>query len=483
MEMVSNILYSDVTTIKFLNEATAGFDNLYDAYKKYSLLNDVSGMSTTISGFSKDVAVNTIPELTADIEIPVKINIRQAGEYTLSFSQTGNYINGSCLILHDIDLDSTMQVDMNTVYTFTSPLRPESAPPRFVLSMSPPVRTSSSDATCFEGNDGSAKAIGVGAGPFTYSWYDADNTLISEETTADTSMIADLAFGFYKVVIDGNDTECGTAEKEFFIAQPAALENEISGTINPTCTANNGQIKLKLDSATVWDINWTNTTTGQTRNAENVYYQFTMNELGAGTWEVTTTSHCGDIVFETVLDDGNDVVSDFTMSADTVYISEGGEATFTNTSENASSFIWWYSDNQEEPDYNENGAHIFTSPGVYNIILWAQNEEGCFDIYDQELVVMQTTGVNELSREHGLIRSYISYGNGGNPQYVIELDQSKVVNIELRSTMGQLLYSEQVMVNGETRIDLPVNSLSSGIYMVITLADGTRIDTQKLFVR
>jgi hypothetical protein len=482
MEMVSNINYADKTIIRFFEEATNGYDFLYDGPKFSSLLPDVSSISTVIADYIKNVQVNAIPELTADLQIPIKVNIRQAGEYTLSFAQSGDYILGSCLTLYDVDEDVTVSVDISSTYTFFSELRPENAPPRFFLTMSPPVEVESTNATCFDGTEGSAIAMGVGDGPFNYKWYDANNALLLEETTSGNSTIDSLSSGFYTVVIDGNDTECGTAQKEFFIAQPAAYENSISN-IEPDCNVDNGWINVNVDPATTWTVRWNNPETGMSGTVDGVTEFYGIGNLSNGTWDVTTTSECGAIDFQSVLDDGNNVIADFTPSADTVYISDGGEATFTNTSENASSYQWWYSIEQEEPDENVNGHYTYTEPGIHYVVLFAENNEGCYNVIGQEIVVLQTTGINEINQEFGIIRSYISYGNGQNAQYVIELEEAKNIQIELMNISGQKLYTEQVAVNGETRIDLPVYNLSSGMYIIITLADGTQIDTQKLIVR
>ena len=455
---------------------------MFDAPKFYSLLTDVSSISTRITDYPNDIDINAIPELTADLQIPVKINIRTAGEYTISFAQTGDYLLGSCLTLYDVDEDVSMAVDMSSTYTFYSELRPETAPARFILTMSPPITLESTDATCFEGSEGSAVAMGVGAGPFTYKWYNASAELLLEQTTSGTSTIDGLSSGFHSVVVEGNDTECGTSEKEFFIAQPAAYENAIA-KIDPNCNVDDGLINVSVDNATTWNISWNNPETGQHGTAGGITEFYAITGLSNGTWDVTTTSECGAINFQTVLDDGNPVEAGFEMSADTVYISDGGVATFTNTSANADNYQWWYSPDQEAPDNSVNGEYTYTSPGVYHVILFAENDGGCYDVYEQEIVVLQTTGITELNHEFGIIRSYISYGNGQITQYVIELEEAKNIQIELLNTSGQILYTERVAVNGETRIDLPVSRLSSGMYMVITLADGTRIDTQKLIVR
>jgi hypothetical protein len=369
---------------------------------------------------------------------------------------------------------------MTSTYTFYSDLRAEDAPARFLLTMTPPVSVSVTDATCFEAENGSAVTNGFGSGPFTYTWYNANMEEIASETLSGPSTLSDIGQGFYTVLIEGDNSECASQEKGFYINQPAALENSFT-TNDPSCNQNDGYINMTLDTAAMWSLSWMNVTTGQNGQTTDLFDYYTIGGLGYGEYEVTATSECGPQSYAVVLEDLNPVIADFTMTSDTVYI-ENGEVLvdFTNTSENANQFEWYYTDDQEAGDNNVNGSYVFTSAGVYGVSLLSMNDNGCYDEITYELVVLDATGVVELP--NGVVRSYIAYGNG-NPQYVIELTEDTQVQIQMVNPMGQIISSKQVNVNGKTVVDLPTYDLSSGIYLIITLDDGTRIDTKKLFVR
>ena len=283
-------------------------------------------------------------------------------------------------------------------------------------------------------------------------------------------------------MIDGNNTFCESASNEIYISQPVQYENSFTKVDPLSCSYADGYIYVTLDEATLWDITWTNTVTGQSNQAFGQSGMYTISDLGPGTYEVITNANCGEpIIFETTLVDNNDVVAGFTLPADTIYLTDGGLVEFTNTSENADNFYWIYNNSSSEVDSTYNGSYTYTEPGVYGVTLIAQNGASCTDLITQEIVVMaDPSGVNELA--NGIIRSYIAYGNG-NPQYVIELTENTQVQIQMVNPMGQIISSKQVNVNGKTVVDLPTYDLSSGIYLIITLDDGTRIDTKKLFVR
>ena len=81
-----------------------------------------------------------------------------------------------------------------------------------------------------------------------------------------------------------------------------------------------------------------------------------------------------------------------------------------------------------------------------------------------------------------LLNSYVAYNNNG-AEYVIELNESEMIQINLVNSLGQTIDQKQVFVDGQTRIELPVSQLSSGMYLIISTKDGVLIDNQKLFVR
>lgn len=482
IENDSDTLARDRAIVWFMEEATFEFNTEYDSYKLRTERAGTPIISSNIDGFDKTISTNAIPSLEEDHVITFNMEIREAGNYTLTFEEHGYILEGSCVTMTDLVNDSTFSVDQSTVYSFYSELRADTTEAMFSMTISPSVSIESTDLTCFEGANGTATALGVGDGPFTYTWYNANNEVILTETSSNESTINELTQGFYSVEIDGNNTFCNLTSNEIYITQPTAFENDIYKVDPLSCSYADGSIEVSLDSRAIWDVTWMNIETGQTNQALGQTDAYTIANLGAGTYEVILTTDCGaPFIFEETLVDNNDVVANFTLEADTIWLADGGTAQFYNTSENSSNWFWLYSSSSVEPDDSFDGNYTYTEPGVYGVTLIAQNESTCSDIITQEIVVMaDPSGVDDLS--NGIVRAYISYSNGS-PQYVIELLEDKEVNIQMLNTMGQVISSQEVNVSGKTFVDLPTYDLSSGVYLIITLADGTQIDTQKLFVR
>jgi hypothetical protein len=480
LEMENELIYEDETFIIFETGATPGFDSEFDGYKFYSLVPGMPGIATTIPDFPADLAVNALPELTDEVTVPIKVNIRLSGIYRLALHTIGDIVPGHCHALYDAELDSSVVLAPGTNYEFFSELRPEDAEPRFFLTLSPAISMVQENASCFNGEDGSATAFSEAEGNFTFRWFDASGEMLLQETEVSESTLPGLAAGFYAVEMEGESLSCGSKRMDFTIDQPEPYVNSVSG-VNPDCGIATGYINVFLDERAVWDVSWENLEGPELGAVSGVSEFYAITSLGNGLFKVTTTSACGSQEYEWMLDDGNSVEASFEMSADTVYLSEGGAVTFTNTSLNATQSVWWYGDTQEVPDTALNGSFVYTNAGVYNVTLIAENEEGCFDISENEMVVLNDLGIEEANPA-GLVKSYISYA-GLTPQLVIEFRDDQIIDIELMSYTGQRMGMLRTTASGETRIDLPVGGLSSGMYLVITTADGTQVDIQKLFVR
>lgn len=101
--------------IGFLDDATEGYDRLYDAYKIdgtngiriYSLLDEIP---MSIQGFP------IVDELT----IPLGIDLEKAGNYTLNLDFTTNWKEGKNIYLHDVNLDQFINLGAEKGYTFSS---------------------------------------------------------------------------------------------------------------------------------------------------------------------------------------------------------------------------------------------------------------------------------------------------------------------------------------------------------------------------
>ena len=145
-------------------------------------------------------------------------------------------------------------------------------------------------------------------------------------------------------------------------------------------------------------------------------------------------------------------VANFSASADTVYLPNGFVG-FTNNSINADGYAWNFGDGNTSN--NANPWNQYAQAGVYTIELIAVNSSCDSDTMTVNVVVLDITGVNEISHEELLIFP--------NPAHEMIWVKAKKGTISIYDAAGKLVYS--TIINSEiTSIDL--NEISSGIYFV-----------------
>ncbi len=145
-------------------------------------------------------------------------------------------------------------------------------------------------------------------------------------------------------------------------------------------------------------------------------------------------------------------VAGFTASADTVYLPSGFVG-FTNTSINADGYSWDFGDGNNSN--NANPWNEYAQEGVYEVELVAVNSSCENDTFSLTVVVINTTGVNEISEEELLI-----FPNPANEMIWVKATKG---NFSMFDAAGKLVYSS--IINSEiTRVDL--NGISSGIYLI-----------------
>lgn len=130
------------------------------------------------------------------------------------------------------------------------------------------VTISSTNVSCFGGNNGSATATPTGGGgaPYTYAWSNSGNT----------ATINNLTAGTYTVTVTGSNGGTGTAS--ILITQPNQLTATIIDQVNITCTIPTGSATVQAGGGTSpYNYLWSNGQTGQTAT------------LNAGAFTVTVT--------------------------------------------------------------------------------------------------------------------------------------------------------------------------------------------------
>ncbi|MCK7533924.1 MAG: hypothetical protein MZV63_24295 [Marinilabiliales bacterium] len=114
---VNNESLADETIICLIGDATLGFDGEYDAYKFHNVKTEAPSFYTELG--STKYAINAVPEPDGNSNsiVPLAIDIKKAGTYTISASEFENLDNIPVTLKH-----GTVETNLGagSSYTFTA---------------------------------------------------------------------------------------------------------------------------------------------------------------------------------------------------------------------------------------------------------------------------------------------------------------------------------------------------------------------------
>lgn len=156
----------------------------------------------------------------------------------------------------------------------------------------------------------------------------------------------------------------------------------------------------------------------------------------------------------------NSIIANFNFS-----VSEK-VATFTNISENATSYHWNFGDGSESTENSP--THEYSLAGTYIVTLTAKNEEceNVFDIYSETIVIESTTSIEENVKT---IHFDIYPNPVQNKIFIQTLDN--IEQISVLDITGECVYvpvMEKVMFNTYL---IDIEHLPNGVYFIQLTAD------------
>jgi len=176
----------------------------------------------------------------------------------------------------------------------------------------------------------------------------------------------------------------------------------------------------------------------------------------SGTYKVKYPSvHGCDSIYELLLN-----VNSFPLAGFT-YETNENEVKFTDTSVNASSYLWDFGDS--ETDTTQNPVHVYTGSGNYSVLLTAYSEY-CGEATDTQM--LSITMLNN-SIEFGDIAKIYPNPAGNGEDIRLELAQgSEISNARLSITdlSGKLVYTEEL--NGQKAISISTAQFNKGVYLL-----------------
>jgi len=274
--------------VRFDANATTGFDGDYDLY---DMAPGVAGwLQISSSSLGKAYTVNSLPDLTQNYSIPVTVTTATTGAYQFVANDLQNMPSGACIILHD--KYTSVDHDLHSG-SFSVTLTDTETVARFVLNITVvplQITTNSTQAICYDSNDGFITAIGNNSGPWNYFWKDASNNIIKTSLNISTAdSLKGLANGVYSVDVTTVGS-CDIATKSFTFNAPAATTSAFTASTtsvnvnsNVTFTDNSGNA-----NAYWWTFGDSNTS-----NMQNPTYAYPAPGIYTVTLNSINTT-CGD---------------------------------------------------------------------------------------------------------------------------------------------------------------------------------------------
>lgn len=218
--------YYDEVAIKRLDSATSSFDYKYDLLKLFTDIPDYAPSLYSIIDDSLFVSVNCINKNNnTEIVFNAEPGDSAHGNYNLDFTIPELFMQGGCLFLTDLQLDSTIDLRQNNSYSFTTN---DSINPRFKLNIFRDYDVNVVGSSCYSSNDGQVIIDGDSIIGSTFDLLDSNGTLINSQI-ANSNIIYfnGLYSNNYTISSDLNNT-CNNNISEVQVQSPNPIISNFS---------------------------------------------------------------------------------------------------------------------------------------------------------------------------------------------------------------------------------------------------------------
>jgi PKD repeat protein len=301
---IINASNSDETVVRFLPNATTGFDFSYDAWKNFSPNPLIPSIYTQIDSINQ-LSINAFPSLNSKVEIPLYTQIATPGYFTLQSLEIGLFSNNTNIFIED-KFTGLIYPFRNgnsiSVYLNSSTLSDSS---RFVLHFTPPTSIELTNVTCNGLQDGAILIRKNGSN----NWNaiiknNLDSTFFSASHLSDSILFTGLGSGSYTLFTSSSFTMLDSIE--FVISQPLAIVSEFS--LSNSIATLSTQIQLFNESQNATDFLWDFGDGSLFSSEVSPLYQY----ASIGNYEITLHAFSGNCSIS--FSDSIHVVSDVTTA-------------------------------------------------------------------------------------------------------------------------------------------------------------------------
>ncbi len=455
--------YDDETFIRFMPGATNNFDGQLDAWKMENLNPLLSNLSSVVND-TMDLSINSYPDLTSDIIIPIRMIVPSTGIYSIRRDSTLMLPMSSCVILEDLANGNMTDFRSNVSYSFT--ISDTTKAPRFLLHIYTPISKKAIHAKCSGDGNGMAIAKGTGTGPWNYVWKDSfGNIMQTKNNSSAPDTLFNLTQGIYSVEISGG--VCGIL-KDTIVVNTLSDLSISSNSTNVSCNGmSDGLITVLVAGGNIpYTYSWN---TGATTSVINV---------NAGNYSVVITDSIGcSKNYTTIITQPSPIIAGFTASTDILNLQMANSITFTNTSLGAIYYQWDFGDTSGI-DFSESPAHSYFYAGNYTVTMVA-SDGTCSDTVHAEIVVVDSTFTTSVNNSNSFSNDVKVLYDGSDVCLSFHFDKATDVNIYVYNLLGEKIVELDSLYVQDQIIKLPV--MLGGIYVAVA-ETSKAIISKKIFV-
>lgn len=477
----------DETVLGFRFGATEGFDTELDAYKFFAsneALPSLASVPDTLSESAMSIAMLPVPE--EDMVIELNFKPGSNSELTMENILVDSYDADMCFVLEDRELETFVSFNEGDTYAFE--VTDNTTEDRFALHVSAPIDAMVFHESCEDADDGKIIAQGFGEAPWDFTWFDEMGNVIREtEGSTVADVYEDLTPGFYEVLVENDSEHCNTATRIVQVEPAPAAFIEPSSTVASCNQVANGQINLIVSE----DHEWSATISGT--NIEPIEIEsFTgdsvLTDLPFGIYTIEATNNCDEVVELDPIDlrDPSAVNANFAPMSDNISLSNGGVASFMNSSSpNATQFFWDFGDGTVDSTSTA-PLHTYQNWGTYDVMLIAKTQN-CTDTAFASITV---TGMP--SGNGGALEDMTALSDQeivkGDFNVIVSAEELKLypeatvestVTVQIFNLNGQIMLSEELNGLEEGGTTLNIGSLNAGLYTLNVFTAEEQLDSRE----
>ena len=263
------------------------------------------------------------------------------------------------------------------------------------------------------------------------------------------------------LVGDGTGTDASTLSN--YITVVDVPTGTVSATDESCAGACDGTVSANVSGGTTpYSYGW----------SSGIGTTATVSNVCSGTYSLVLTDDNGCVLSglsATVNAGQASPTAGFTASATTVYISNGGNVDFTNTSSGGTSYDWNFGDGNVST--SQDPSHAYTTAGTYTVTLTVTNVNGCTDVFTMNIIVLLEDSIYDPALENAISM----YPNPTSGMISIKIDMQDLNGAYVRifNDIGAVIAEVPVQNQEITNIDL--SDFAHGLYFVAVHVDDKMI--------